>query len=396
VDELEILKRKLKREQKARLSAENILEKKAKELYYANKELENDRFSLFENSAVGIALTIDGKLINVNERFAQMLGYSVAELRKLSLEDVSFLDDVKLLYENSEKLENKALQSFSMEKRYKRKDGSLFWALARVAPVYNQDKKVRYHLVIIENIQEKKDAKRKEQLLLDELKRSNTELEAFAQMVSHDLKSPLKGIGTLVSWLKEDYQNIIDENGRKNLSEIQLRLTKMTKLIDGIMDYTKVNDEIKQEKLELEKLVQHVMDFVFKPEKVVITKKGVFPIIYANKHKMHQLFQNLIDNAVKFSDPEKGKVIISGSEDKEYYIFKIKDNGKGIPKKYHSKIFKMFTTLEKNVQNSGIGLAIVKNIIDQYGGKVYVESKPETGSTFTFTIAKQRVVQNER
>jgi len=391
VNEIDILKRKLEREQRARASAEDILEQKSRELYFANKELENDRFTLFENSSVGIALTINGKLINANTRFCSMVGYSLDELKTMSIADISHKEDTQLSYENTDLLQKKEIEAFQMEKRYQRKDGSLFWGFTRVSPVLNEHGKIKYHLAIIEDIQAKKDALRKEEALLQELKRSNTELEAFAQMVSHDLKSPLKGIGTLIHWLKTDYQELYDENGRNNLSEIELRLTKMTNLIDGIMSYTKLHDDVENEQFDLKELVENVVQFVYRPAHVSIKVTGDFPVIHANKHRVHQLFQNLIDNAVKFCNPEKGLVEINANEDESFYIFKVSDNGKGIPSKYHRKIFKIFTTLEKDPSNTGIGLAIVKNIVDQYGGRIFVESEEGQGASFTFTLLKNKV-----
>ncbi|GEM_PF-3157795 len=388
MDEKEILKRKLAREQRARQSAENILEAKSRELYFLNKELEKDRLSLFENASVGIALSVNGKYTNANSKYCAMLGYSLDELSAMSIADTLYQADRANLQTHFETVNKKKESYTSVSKRYLRKDNSVFWGQLHIAPVYREDGSLKYHLSILEDIQDQKNAESKQAALLSELKRSNTELEAFAQMVSHDLKSPLKGVRTLFEWLKDDYSELYNAEAKENLVAIEERLDKMTGLIDGIMRYTKVSDEGEEDEVALGKVVDTVIQFVFKPAHVVIKKTGSYPTLLCNRHKMHQLFQNLIDNAVKFCNEETGIVEVKGSEDDDFFIFKVADNGKGIPEKYHNKIFKIFTTLENDPKNTGIGLSIVKNIVNQYGGKIFVSSEIGRGAEFTFTLAK--------
>ena len=124
------------------------------------------------------------------------------------------------------------------------------------------------------------------------------------------------------------------------------------------------------------------------PEHISITKKGSFPVLQGNKFRLQQLFQNILDNAIKYNDKASGRIEI-GVENKDlFWEFYVKDNGKGIAKTYFDKIFKTFEKLENNMQSSGIGLSIVKKIIDLYGGEVWLTSELNKGTTFFFTIKK--------
>ncbi|QDO94524.1 two-component sensor histidine kinase [Formosa sediminum] len=225
--------------------------------------------------------------------------------------------------------------------------------------------------------------------VLQKLAQQNQELNDYAHMVSHDLKSPLRSIDTLTAWLKEDYQDEIDANGKESLNLIRNNVEKMDLLISGILDYTTISKNKSDfYNIDLDKLVTHILETLTIPDHITITKRDTLPVIRGDKYRLQQLFQHLIDNAIKYNDKAKGEIEISLEDHVEYWKFKIKDNGKGINQAYFKKIFKTFEKLENNTNSTGIGLAIAKKIVDIYGGKIWLESKLGIGSSFYFTLKK--------
>lgn len=225
--------------------------------------------------------------------------------------------------------------------------------------------------------------------LLNELAHQNQELSDYAHMVSHDLKSPLRSIDTLTAWLKEDYQDAFDTNGLKTLSLIRNNVEKMDTLINGILEYSTIGkNRIDIYNVDINKLIDEILNIINVPKHITIQKMKL-PVVKGDKYRLQQLFQNLIGNAIAYNDKEKGHIEI-GVEDKgEFWEFYIHDNGKGIEEVYFEKIFKTFEKLENNVESTGIGLSIVKKIVDLYGGKIWLTSKINEGTTFYFTLNKQ-------
>jgi two-component system sensor kinase FixL len=226
-----------------------------------------------------------------------------------------------------------------------------------------------------------------------ELESVNKELNDFAYIVSHDLKAPLRGISTLVNWILTDYADKFDEEGKEQMDLLLSRVERMHNLIDGILQYSRVG-RIKEEKTQvsLNELVPDIIDILAPPENIAITIENELPVIECEKTRITQVFQNLLSNAIKYMDKPQGHVRIGCVEEESCWRFSITDNGPGIEDKYFEKIFQMFQTLSTRDENpsSGIGLSTVKKIVEMYGGKVWVESKPGQGSTFLFTLPKQK------
>ncbi len=243
---------------------------------------------------------------------------------------------------------------------------------------------------------EKKAQKEKDNLLV-KLERNNEELKNFAHVVSHDLKSPLRSMSALISWIKEDNEESFDEETHTNFDLLLKKISKMDSLINGILKYSSI-DKIEKvhQNVDLQKVVNEIIETVYIPENVTITIKTPLPVVVGDKFRFQQLFQNLISNAIKYNDKEDGKVIVNVEDHTTKYIFSVKDNGIGIDKKYHKKIFKVFETLGKHNENkdsTGVGLSIVKKIIDLYNGKMWVESELHKGTTFFFELKKSLPVK---
>jgi light-regulated signal transduction histidine kinase (bacteriophytochrome) len=231
--------------------------------------------------------------------------------------------------------------------------------------------------------------RQREELLLS-LEKQNQELNEYAQMVSHDLKAPLRSIDALINWFIEDNADIINEGNLKSLNLILSNVEKMDLLIKGILNYSAVQRQDSESRtLDLNILVDEILRTLHIPENVNIDIKNKFPKVFGNNFRYKQLFQNLIENAIKFNDKEIILVEIGNTENEDEISFYVKDNGVGIPEKYQNKIFDIFAKLENNGPSSGIGLSIVKKIIDFYKGKIWLESQEKCGTTFYFTIPKE-------
>lgn len=254
--------------------------------------------------------------------------------------------------------------------------------------------------IIIKRITEKKNelaAKNKQlQDYTSSLEKINRELDKFASIVSHDLKAPLRAIGNLTSWIEEDAGESFTPDVKNNFNMIKGRVVRMEQLINAILDYSKA-DRIKGEEadLDLECLIQETIELIGKSENAQIIVGSGMPKFFVERVKMQQVFSNLISNAINYNDKAVPEVKISCDENEEGWIFSVKDNGPGIDPKYHEKIFVIFQTLKRRdeVESTGVGLAIVKKIVEDHGGRVWVESEPGNGSDFKFFWPKERMVK---
>jgi len=237
----------------------------------------------------------------------------------------------------------------------------------------------------------RKIVEKRQARLLRELKSANSELKEFAYVVSHDLKAPLRAIGSLTDWMATDYQDKFDEEGKEMLGILLGRVKRMNRLIDGILQYSRIG-RVKEEKqkVNLNKLLREVIDTVAPPENITVSIEKRLPTVICERTRIAQVFQNLIGNAVKYMDKPKGKISIVCDSKNGFWMFGVRDNGPGINEKYFDKIFKIFQTLvpRDEFESTGIGLSLVKKIVEMYGGKVWVESKVGFGSDFYFTLPK--------
>ena len=247
------------------------------------------------------------------------------------------------------------------------------------------------------DITERKQIEAKQVQLLNELESVNQELKDFAYIVSHDLRAPLRAISSLANWISTDYADKIDEEGRKQIHLLIGRVHRMNALIEGILQYSRVG-RIKEEKIEVDlgNLVKSVIDLINPPKNIEIYVENKLPTILCEITRVEQVFQNLLNNAVKYMNKPEGKIKISCRKEGEYWEFSVADNGPGIEEKYFEKIFQIFQTLKPRdeVESTGIGLSIVKKIVEMYGGKVWVESKVGCGSTFFFTLPDGKTIDN--
>jgi signal transduction histidine kinase len=230
---------------------------------------------------------------------------------------------------------------------------------------------------------------RQREELLRNLEKQNQALNEYAHIVSHDLKSPLRSIHSLITFIKEDNDREFNEKTARYFTLIQEKVEKMDHLIQGILTYSKIdNVKLAKERIILMDLINSIIATIFIPSHIVVIIKDELPILTADRFRMQQLFQNLISNAVNYNDKPNGIVEIGVQEEENQYVFSIKDNGSGIEEENKIKIFQMFQSFNKADKSTGIGLSIVRRIIENEGGKIWFDSEEGIGTTFYFTIQK--------
>ena len=257
------------------------------------------------------------------------------------------------------------------------------------APLYDESGKIKGSIGVFLDITKQKELENQKLALVNELEESNKGLQEYAHIVSHDLKSPLRSVSALATWLYEDYKDKLDEGGRYNLQMMVEKVEGMDKLITGILKYSTLNSEaLDHTDVDVNDIIKSIEEIIFIPDHVQIKMANKLPVIKADYTKIHQLFQNFLSNAVVNIDKAEGWVEIGCKETATHWQFSIQDNGVGIPKEYHEKIFQIFQSIGNNERSTGIGLSIVKKIIDIYEGNVWLESEIGQGTTFYFTIKK--------
>ena len=338
-----------------------------------------------------------GRFLDLNDRACITLGYTREELLNMGIRDIddSILDDFSW-QEHIKELKQKG--DVIIQGRHKRKDRAAFPAETSLRLI-SRDKK-SYIIAIARDITERKKAEERQKQLLEEVEDVNRELKDFAYVVSHDLKAPLRGIKTLADWLSTDYGDKLGEDGKEQMKLLLSRVDRMHNLIDGILQYSRVG-RIKEEhvRVDLNEIVPAIIDLIAPPENIAVTVEDKLPVIGAEETRIAQVFQNLLSNAIKYMDKPQGRIKVGCAQENGFWKFSVSDNGPGIEQQYFEKIFKIFQTLNARdeFESTGVGLSVVKKIVEMYDGKIWVESEVGQGSTFFFTFPKQEIgVENAK
>jgi signal transduction histidine kinase/HAMP domain-containing protein len=231
-----------------------------------------------------------------------------------------------------------------------------------------------------------------------ELQRSNKELQDFAYVTAHDLKAPLRGIGTLADWITSDYGDRLDDAGKQHLHMLKGRVSRMSELIDSILHYSEIGRSTQQiDRVDLNAVLAEIITRLDPPPHIRITVDENMPVLATEKVRLIQIFQNLIENAIKYMDKPEGRIDVGCIHADGFLRFHVSDNGPGINRKYFQKVFQMFQTLTRRDEreSTGIGLAVVKKIVELYDGNVWIESEEGKGTTFFFTLPEQMLATNE-
>lgn len=275
------------------------------------------------------------------------------------------------------------------EVKGQRKDGGTFPLDLAVVEMHSEE--VRMFVIIMRDISERKLAEEQKARLMTELESANEELKSFAYVVSHDLKAPLRAIGALADWLATDYKDKLDDQGKEHIRLLVSRVHRMGNLIDGILQYSRVG-RVKEAPvaMDVERVIREVIELIAPPENVTIEIEAPMPTIVAEPTRVQQIFQNLLSNAIKYMDKPRGEIRIACSDEGDRWKFSVKDNGPGIESRHFEKIFQLFQTLapRDRIESTGVGLALVKKIVELYSGRIWLQSRPGEGSTFFFTLPK--------
>lgn len=229
----------------------------------------------------------------------------------------------------------------------------------------------------------------------EKLRRSNEELDQFAYITSHDLRAPLRGIANLSRWIEEDMGDRFTPEAHQQMELLRGRVNRMEGMIAAILEYSRVGRvNGRPEAIDVAVLLAEVVELLDPPAKFTIEVQPGMPQVFGDRLRLLQVFQNLIGNAVKHHDPAKptGRITVAWSDPGGgFYEFAVADDGPGIEPQYFEKIFTIFQTLQPRdkVEGAGVGLSLVKKIVEHQGGTVRVESVPERGATFRFTWPKR-------
>jgi PAS domain S-box-containing protein len=328
----------------------------------------------------------DGFFKQINPAFERVLGYSREELLSRSFIEFVHPDDRAETLAEVENLA-KGLPVVDFQNRYRAKNGEFRWLAWRSAPM--AEKGLIYAIA-----RDITDRKRMELLMArqsEELARSNADLEQFAYVASHDLRAPLRAIGNLSEWIEEDLSGELPDKVREHITTLRGRVTRMENLIDDLLKYSRAGHESGEIcRVDSAEMIRDVASLLAPPDGFVIEAVPPMPVFDAAKAPLEQVFRNLIGNAVKHHDRPSGKIVVSARDLGEWFEFSVGDDGPGIPEQAHETVFKMFHKLESRdrVEGTGMGLALVKRIVECHGGEVHIASSPDRGSTFRFTWPK--------
>lgn len=222
------------------------------------------------------------------------------------------------------------------------------------------------------------------------LEKRNSELDQFAYIVSHDLKAPLRAVANLCQWIEDDIDPHLTTDTRHQLQLMRKRVQRMEALISGLLQYSRIGRlQTELETVDVGELLIEIIDSLGLPSNIVTIIPGM-PKLQTERLLLEQVFTNLISNALKHNKDDNPQVVISAKEQENFYEFAVTDNGRGIAPELHDKVFIIFQTLgnHEQAENTGIGLAIVKKIVEDRGGKIFLESQIGKGATFRFTWLK--------
>jgi len=351
--------------------------------------------AVYESSPMGIVITAEpGVIHDVNNAFATMLGYHEHELHGTMLLRYVHPGDIIEATGWLDKIYTREAHYYAIEKRYVRKDGTTFWAREVMSGIFYVGE-AHYSVAIVENIETKKRTEDALESKNKELTQTNQELEHFAYVASHDLQEPLRTITSFIQILERRYKNSFDADAQQFMGFIVDGARRMQLLIQDLLEYSRINRPTTGfERIDLNE-VFHTVIRVLK-EKIedhdALVMAEPLPKVVGNRVQLTQVFQNLVDNAIKFKDKKrKPEILVSIVEHKDTWELIFKDNGIGISEDYFNRIFVIFQRLHtlEEYSGTGIGLALCRKIIERHGGEIWVKSKPGKGSEFHFTISKK-------
>ena len=343
-----------------------------------------------EQSPVSVMITdVKGNIEYVNPHFTALAGYSPEEaagknprILKSGLQGREFYRDLWTTITSG--------REWTGEFHNKKKNGELYWEKAKISPIKNKDGVITHFVALKEDVTALKLAEEALKRHTEELERSNRELEQFAYVASHDLQEPLRIVAGYVQLLSRRYKGKLDEKAEEFISFALDATKRMQALISDLLAYSRIGAGGKDfGSVDMEK----VLDSTLLDLNPALSERGAevtrspLPSVKGDEPQLRRLFQNLIGNAVKYCS-EMPRIHVSAEKKADSWLFSVRDNGIGIAPRHHDRIFQIFQRLhaKNEYSGTGIGLAICKKVVENHGGRIWVESEAEKGSTFYFTI----------
>lgn len=355
------------------------------------------RLAAIVETAVDAIITIDerGLIDSFNPSAERLFGYSREEVLG---RNVSMLMPAPYREQHDGYLAHylatgeKRIIGIGREVVAQRKDGTTFPIELAVSEM--QVGKRRMFTGLVHDITQRKQIEERQARLIQELEAANEELKNFAYVVSHDLKAPLRAIGSLADWIAADQSEKLDADGKEHLRLLIQRARRMDSLIDGILQYSRVG-RVRETvaDVDVNEIVQEALAMLAPPAHIKVEVAPDLPVVRTERTRILQLFQNLLSNAIKYLDKPQGLIRVGCDEHADEWEFSVSDNGPGIEPRHFKRIFQLFQTLapRDRVESTGVGLALVKKIVELYGGRVWIESQVGAGSTFFFTLPKRGI-----
>lgn len=370
----------------------DITERKAEE--DATKASEEIFRSAMQHASTGMALiSTTGKWLKVNHALCNMLGYSEEELLTIDFQTITHPEDLESDLDNVLQMLNKQIDSYQMEKRYFHKDGHIIWGLLNVSLAWDNDIP-KYFISQIQNITYRKETEAANKKLLEALANSNSELERFAYVASHDLQEPIRMINSFGELLLTEKQDKLDDEAKEYLSIMTNAGIRMRDVINDLLAYSRLDKEnITHVHFSGEEILKSALENIkalIEEQKAQITHAPL-PPLYGNPMQIMRLLQNLMINAIKYQPPGNQPIIhIEVVDQGKNWDISVKDNGLGIEEQFIKEIFEPFRRLHawESIKGSGLGLSICKKIAERHGGTLSVTSIVGMGSIFTLTLPK--------
>jgi PAS domain S-box-containing protein len=378
-------------------SSKNVVIKKITEARntLSQKNAELNKLSLVASKTDSAVIITDkhSNITWVNDGFTRSTGYHAEEVHGKCPDD--FMHGVatdQAVVSNIQSAINEK-KPFSCELEQYKKDGTTFWSNIAITPIFDKDNNLQKVVSMQADITERKKAEKKIKKYLNDLEKTNKELDEFAYVVSHDLKAPLHAISALTTWIEDDMNGKFSEETNDNFNIIKNRVIRMNDLISGLLEFARANHGQKEMKpVNLNSLIAETQELLDVPSNCKINIPAELPTIFCDKIRFQQIFTNIIGNAIKYNDKESIYVTIGVTDCEDNWEFSIRDNGPGIDPRFHDKIFVIFQTLNPRdtLESTGVGLSIVKKIIEEEGGRIWIDSELGHGVDFRFTWPKQQ------
>lgn len=358
----------------------------------ALKASENRYHGAFDYSPIGKALlAADGQVVEANRALADMLGCWVSELLGSNLFARIGGDAYDQLLQDVAALLGRHDDVREREMQFQRGDGVEMWLLLNLAPIWRDDGELEHFIVQVQDISARRQAEQNLRESNADLLRSNEELKRFAFLASHDLREPLRGIGSSIQLIARRYKDAMGEGGQELAAQAVGGVKRMQALLDDLVAYAEQmrGGELTRATVSVSAVledIEHTLAAVMREREAKIVASDL-PTILGDPDQIRQVFLQLIDNALKFTPWSTApRIEISARWQRGVWEFCVSDNGIGIAPEHHQQIFEVFRRLDPDTPGTGMGLATVRKIVERHGGTIEVESSVGEGARFRFSL----------